>query len=69
MAATKDFRTKKYYSNVLRLAGIKEIVAYRESGFITKEDDNYIFNALADMDCKKWRVAFTKNINEQYQDY
>lgn len=67
MVSVKDFKTKRYYSNVLRLAENREIVAYREGGFITKEDDNYIFNALADMDCKKWRVAFTRNINE-YQD-
>lgn len=59
---------KEYYSNVLNLAPKGEpIIEYRYSGFVTKNDKGeYIFHALAGMDGKKWWVAFTRDISDQF---
>lgn len=49
---------RKYFQQVDKLLNPNEnnITEYRMNGIVT--DDN-LFHALADMDMKKWRIAFT----------
>jgi len=43
------------------------IIEYRNNGFVTLTNDNkYIFHALSDIEFKTWRIAFKKDITEQF---
>ncbi|MFA5154131.1 MAG: DUF5661 family protein, partial [Clostridia bacterium] len=61
-------KARKYFEQVDILFNPNKvnIVEYRVSGVITKENGKYIFNALSDTDFKKWRVSFTNDISEQF---
>lgn len=58
----------KYREQVDRLINPNknEIIEYRPSGVVVRKGNNYIFKALADMELKTWRIAFERNVNDQF---
>lgn len=59
---------KKYIEQAEKLINpnCNTIVEYRPNGIVTREGEDYIFNALADIEFETWRIAFKRNINEQF---
>lgn len=45
-----------------------EIIEYRHSGVVTKENKKYIFHGLAGMETKQWRVAFIADVTDQFEN-
>ncbi len=61
-------KTKKYFENADRLINPNKnnIIEYRPNGIVTKEGDKYTFHALADTEFKKWRIASTTDVTDQF---
>lgn len=62
-------KAQTYFKKVDALLNPNEnnIVEYRTNGVVTKDGDAYTFHALADMDAKKWRIAFTQDVTDQFK--
>lgn len=63
-------KAKKYFEQVDRLINPNknQVVEYRSNGVVTKQGDKFIFHALADMDMSTWRIAFTNDVTEQFNE-
>jgi hypothetical protein len=62
-------KVRRYFTQVDKMFNPNQVtvIEYRHNGVVMIDANNrYIFHALAGMDLKVWRVAFVRDITDQF---